>query len=300
MKHSLAEQAVHDSTGNKAQRYFEGLAKLGELRALHQCLNDHHPESSVVSVGENHIASQPVPRQSSLETALLEKGRSRALEEFSAHQIKAHAYLTLAGRYRELGLESKADAYNERGNLERATTRGFHAIIEAYDKKLAALGVANPTIEELHSRQTRHRDLDSAEKFLESYKVDYAICCEHTLEVQKAEETILKLNGQPATNSLTSAEKNQLEKETHQRDRFMRMAENTALNAATAFRHFQLEIQSAEKSFDSINRERMEQPMQEQEEPVPEPNTTGSEPRMNRLAMGMVVCQTLKAMDHEL
>jgi hypothetical protein len=300
MQNSLAEQAVHDSIRNNDRRYIEGLAKLNELRAHHQNLNSQQLESSIVSIHEHQIAGHSVPQQRSLETSLLEKGRDRALEEFRGHQVKADAYLILSGRYHELGLESKADAYKERGTLERATTRGFQAIIEAYDKKLTALGVSNPTIEELNRRQAGYRDLESAEKFLESYKGDYNICCEHTIEVQKAEETLQKLNAQPATNSLTPAEKNQFEKETHQRDKFMRMAENEALNAATSFRHFQSEIQSTEKSYDSFSREPIEQPLQEHEDPLQEPTATGSEHRMNRLAVGMVVCQTLKVLDHEL
>jgi hypothetical protein len=78
------------------------------------------------------------------------------------------------------------------------------------------------------------------------------------------------------------------------------MAEMEALNAAVSFKHFQKEIQSAEKSYDAFNRTLNGNLSPEHAKDSQDLSPTGSESRMNRLAVGMVVCQTLKVLDHEL
>jgi hypothetical protein len=280
-------------------RFTEGLAKLGELRALHRDLSARQSESHVIANKEKASDRSPaIPNDASLETELLRKGRARALEEFYDHEIKAHAFSILAGRYKTLGMETQADAYSERAQLESATTKGFHAVIEAYDNKLNAAGIAPSSIKESKNLNLAWRSLDSAENFLEGVKADYALCCEHTDKALKAVETIKKLEADMASRSLAPDERKLMGEASMQRDTFLRMAERKALDAATSYRYFQAQLQSAEKICESCNRTISGKHLPEQTSLHPAPAVT--EQRMNGLTAGMVISQALKALDHEL
>ena len=301
MQRNSAAQAINSPIIERDRRYFEGLAKLNEVSTLHQSLNGQQLDIADASISKDPSVENPVPqKKTSLETALLEKGRSRSMEEYIDHQAKADAYLMLADRYKSLGMEDRADACNERGRLERATTRGFQSVIEAYDKKLTALGVQKIPAAEPKNLHEGRRSLESAERFLESYKSDYSTCCEHTNQVLKAEIAMKKLNDQLVVRPPTPVEKKQFEEALNQRDKSARMAEYEALNAATSFKHFQSEIQSVEKSCNALSKAMREKPAPEHEQISQDPALAGSDRRMNRLAMGMVVSQTLKVLDREL
>ncbi len=301
MQHTPDIQAAKDPVDEKARRYSEGLAKLGELRALHRSLNSQQLENGGIAISENSFSGNViVPAKTSLEITLLEKGRNRALEEYNDHRIKTEAFMTLAGRYRILGLETQANAYNERGHLENAATKGFQAVLDAYEKKLVGLGAANAPELVPQNLNIIHRSLQSAEKFLEGYTSDSSVCCTHTLEVLKAEEALKKLEADQPSHELTPDEQKQLEAATHQRDKFVRMAEREALNAAVSFKHFEKEVQSAEKSYDAFSRALTGNSSPDHLQDSQNPSPTGSESRMSRLAVGMVVCQTLKVLDREL
>jgi hypothetical protein len=281
------------------KRYSDGVAKLGEIRALQRNLSAQHTETFVVPHNENSPVQSPaIQKDTSLETNLLKKGRARALEEYFDHQIKAHAFSILAGRYKTLGMEPKADAYGERAKLESATTKGFHAVIEAYDKKLGEAGVATQPIEQRKYLNTSSRSLDSAETFLEGLKAEYATCCEDTAKVLKAEETIKKLDPDLLSRPLTPDERKLLSEALAQRDTFIRMSERDALNAAKSYQRFQSQIEYAEKACKSLNQTNSGKQLPEQTSQNHAPTT--SDPRMKRLATGMIICQTLKTLDHEL
>jgi hypothetical protein len=301
MQHAQDEPVVKDLMDEKARRYSEGLAKLGELRALHRSLNGQQLENGAIDISGNRLPENAGGQKNiSLEISLLEKGRNRALEEYNDHRIKTEAFMTLAGRYRTLGLEIQANAYNERGHLENAATKGFRAVLDAYEKKLGGLGAANAPEQAPKNLNIIHRSLQSAERFLEGYTSDISVCCTHTLEVLKAEESIKKLEADQASRELTSDEQKQLEAATHLRDKFVRMAEREALNAAVSFRHFEKEVQSAEKSYDAFSRALTGNSSPDHLQDSQNPSPAGSESRMSRLAVGMVVCQTLKVLDREL
>ena len=301
MQHSLAEQAINDPKNNEIHRYSEGLAKLVELRALYRELNGQQLEG----LSNRDAANPPVteftrPKKTSLENELLEKGRARALEEFNGHQVKAEAFQMLSGRYKELGLESQSDAYHERGQLESASSRGFQAVLEAYDRKLTESGIEKRPAEIPQNLHLSYRSLDSAERFLEGSKSDYGICCDYTIQVLRAEETLKRLGSNLINHPLASVEKEQFGKAAAERDRFMRMAEREAINSAVAFEHFRSEIQSAEQAHNAFSRALTHESNAEQTRVLQEPLPAAPESRMNRLAVGMVVCQALKVLDREL
>jgi hypothetical protein len=301
MQHSLAEQAINDSKNIENHQYSKGLAKLGELRARYRELNGRQLEDPSDRDAANSSASGFTrPKKTSLEIELLEKGRDRALEEFSGHQVKAEAFQMLSGRYRELGLESQSDAYLERGQLESAASRGFQAVLEAYDRKLSEAGIEKRPLEIPANLHTAYRSLELAEKFLDGSKSDYGACCDYSIQVLRAEETLKKLESKLVSRPLTPVEKEQFGKTAAERDRFLRMAEREAINSALAFEHFRSEIQSAEQAHNVFSRALTHESSPEQTRVLQEPLPAASEGRMNRLAVGMVVCQALKVLDREL
>jgi hypothetical protein len=196
-------------------------------------------------------------------------------------------------------LETQANAYNERGNLENAAMKGFQAVLDAYDRKLEDLGVSKASIEHPKSLNMAHRNLQSAERFLESYANDIGMCCAHTLEVMKAEESLKQLESDRDARELTPAEQKQLESAIHQRDKFVWMAEREALNAAISYKHFQSEIKSAETAYGAFSHA-LKGKGPESAQACQDPAPNGSAQRMNGLAAGMAVCQPLKVLDREL
>jgi hypothetical protein len=95
-------------------------------------------------------------------------------------------------------------------------------------------------------------------------------------------------------------DKEQFGKAAEARDRFMRMAEREAINSAVAFEHFRTEIQSAEQAHNAFSRALTPESSPEQTRELSGPLPAASESRMNRLAVGMVVCSALKVLDREL
>ncbi len=301
MQHSLAELASTDLKSIEQHRYSEGLAKLGELRALYRELNGQKLDGpSNRDAANPPVAEFTRSKKPSLEIELLEKGRARALEEFDGHQVKADAFQMLSGCYRELGLESQSDAYRERGQLESAASRGFQAVLEAYDRKLSESGIEKKPLEIPKNLHLAYRSLDMAERFLDGSKSDYGVCCDHTIQVLRAEETLKKLESNLGNRPLTPVEREQFGKAAAERDRFMRMAEREAINSAVAFEHFRSEMQSAEQAHNAFSRALTPESNPEQTRESQEPLPAASESRMNRLAVGMVVCQALKVLDREL
>jgi len=244
-------------------------------------------------MGQSETAVIPAPSQPhvrnkiSPETALIEKGRDKAFSECSNHEVKAEAFQMLSERYRSLGLDDFANAYTDRARLESAATRGFQSVLKAYDKKLEDLGrrvIPNGP----------RGDLEHAEQYLGSYKGDRTAFSEHTLEVLEAEQTLRRLKPRIVERELTSFErKQQFEEAASQRDRFMRAAEAEATNAALSYKGFQSEIQAAEKNYEALSRAK-------QTETGLEDSPKDSQRRINRLAVGVVVSQTLKVIDHEM
>jgi hypothetical protein len=262
-------------------RYSDGLVKLRTLRALFSNLKDVSPHENVIKP----IEAEPPTR----EAALLEKCRNRALDECNDHQKKAEAFHLLSDRYRALGLKDLADTYRDQSHLERATTRGFESVLKAYEKKL----------ENAHFRgilpEKPKGDLERAGQYLENYNRDRKSLEENTLRVLKADQNIQKLNAELANRPLNPVEKQQFGAAAAERDKSIRMAECNAGNAALSYRGFQAETQAAAKHYDSLSHSSQA----DLEKTGTDDRGPGSG-RMGKLALGVVVYQSLKVLDHEL
>ena len=256
--------------------YSEGLVKLRTLKAVFNNL-----ENAPFPVRE----VPHVQKETSRETSLLEKCRDRALAEYQEHEKRAEAFHILSDRYRAIGMDDLANTYKDQARLESATTRGFQSVLKAYEKKLPDTPV----------REQSRGDLKHAEQYLESYKHDGSALDEQTLQVSKAEGSVQKLQADLANHLPTHAENEQLKEAIHQRERAIRMAELEASNTALAYRGFQREIQAAEKYCDTLgqsNQKEFEKTGMEDRHSTPS--------RLNKLAVGALVYQTMKVLDHEL
>ncbi len=261
--------------------YSDGLIKLRTLETLFDNSKDLPRQENVVEA----VQKNPPAR----EAGLIEKCADRALAEYQEHQKRAEVFHILSDRYRTLGLNDLADTYGDQARLESATTRGFQSVLKAYEKKLR----------DAPSREVSHEeskgDLKHAEQYLESYNNDRNALEEQTLRVLKLEEAIKKLQSELANHLPTHAEREQLNEVINQRERSIRMAEYEASNTVLAYRGFQRETQAAERNYDALTTSNQ-----------PELKKTGTDDhisspsRMNKLAVGVVVYQTLKVLDHEL
>jgi hypothetical protein len=261
--------------------YSDGLVKLRTLKTLFDNLKDLPRQENVVPAVQN----DPPTR----EAGLIEKCRNRAFSEYQEHQKRSEVFHLLSDRYRTLGLNDLSDTYGDQARLESATTRGFQSVLKAYEKKLQ-----DGQFREVRNEKSKG-DLKHAEQYLESYNSDRYVLEEQTLRVLKAEETIKKLQSELANRLPTHAEREQLNEAIHQRERSSRMAEYEASNTVLAYKGFQREIQAAEKNYDALTRSN-----QPELEKTGTDDRTSSPNRMNKLAVGVVVYQTLKVLDHEL
>ena len=89
--------------------------------------------------------------------------------------------------------------------------------------------------------------------------------------------------------------------ESNQRDKFMCLAEKEALGAAESYKTFRLKTQLADRTHDSLTHQSPGIASEMRGDDRSNSNgSTHSQGRMNKLAVGMVVCQTLKVLDREL
>lgn len=261
--------------------YSDGLVKLRTLKTLFENVKDIPQHENVVSSVRNDSPSH--------EDSLIVKSKDRALAEYQEHQKRSEVFHLLSDRYREVGLNDLAVTYGDQARLEGATARGFQSVLVAYEKKLQS------TQNSMGNPQEAKGDLKHAEQYLESYRGDRNAFEEHTLQVAKTEEAIKTLQNEVANRLPTHAEKELLTETIRQRERAIRNAEYEANNAVMAYRGFQREIQASERNYDALTRSN-----------EPELEKTGTDDRnpnpgrMNKLAVGVVVYQTLKVLDHEL
>jgi len=252
--------------------YSDGVIKLRTLKTLFEGLKDIPPQEVTVTPARDN--------QPAREDSLIEKCRDRAFAEHQEHQKRSDSFHLLSDRYRELGMEDLAVTYGDQARLEGATARGFQSVLTAYEKKMPW------EVSPLEGKG----DLIHAEQYLESYRSDRNAFEDHTLQVAKLEETIRTLQKDLTNRQPTHAEKEQLIDTIRQRERAIRNAEYEASNTVLAYRGFQREIRTAEQNYDSLTRSQ-----------EPELEKTGTDGRrMNKLAVGVAVYQTLKVLDHEL
>ncbi len=240
-------QAVLAKTGDEyARRFFDGMRRVSALRAFHHNLiaqscqragyNHDNGASGHGRNGKARTAEHDLSGGSSLsaEIGFAQKGRERVLADRVSHIDTAAALEILADRCHGLGMESKAEEFQNRARREKATAREFLTVVKAYDRRLEKLGVRAVKNEEVADLERSFRRLDAAERYLEEYNSAH----EQLMgSLRQASESRRAPRG-------ASAERTQR----------IESAEKEAITAATSYRKFQKEIESAEKSYDALAR----------------------------------------------
>jgi hypothetical protein len=250
-------KAVLEETRDKyARRFFEGQIELSNLRGVHYNLA---VQSSMPPRGEPESNPAPVIRppviraKASLEIALSERGRNRAGTEREAHHAKAAAFAMLADRSRELGMESRARAYEARASLETASAHGFEGVIKGYDKKLEDLGVRERTRAEPASLQNSLDRLERAQRQLEDFYRSQVETMGHLRRCREIETEIEALEKDSADLPSKPEGREKIEEAIYQRDTVAALAEKEALAAARCYRDFQHEVEAAHKSYEALD-----------------------------------------------
>ena len=239
-----------------ARRYFEGHIELSNLRAVHYNLA---AQSSMRAGREPESNPGPVTRppviraKASLEIALSERGRNRAVSEREAHHAKAAAFAMLADRSHELGMERRARAYEARASLETASARGFDGVIRGYDKKLEDLGVREKTREDPASLQNSLDRLERAQRYLEDCNKSHAQAMDHLRRCRQIETDIETLEKDSVDQPSKPEGREKIEEAIYQRDTVSALAEKEALAAARCYRDFRHEVQAAHKSYETLS-----------------------------------------------
>ncbi|HYK89326.1 MAG TPA: hypothetical protein VE398_11180 [Acidobacteriota bacterium] len=267
----IAQQAasrweeILQKTGDKyAKRYFEGQVELSKLRAAHygvvakSYLQPIHEQAATSPKVEHEGKTKTAPREpvirakASLEVALAERGRNKAVSEREAHQTRAAAYSMLADHCRELGMEGRAHMYEARASLESASARGFEGVIRGYDKKLEDLGVQTMTSKQSPDLEGSLDHLERAERDLENYNKSHAEAMGHLRKEQQIESQMQRLEAD-ATDHASSIQRSHIEEANYQRDLVAALAEKEALAAARSYRSFQDGIQFAHKAYEALS-----------------------------------------------
>jgi hypothetical protein len=261
-------QEVLDQTQDRyARQYFEGLANISALKAVHnQLVGLAHAKARQEPAYEpvirdyegqartalHELATRVKP---STETSLIEKGLAKARTELNAHQDKAGARQLLQFRYRELGKEDLCEGYVDRARLENATSRGLTVVIRAYEAKLETFEPgkteAPPQLPNLREAQ---RALDRAEQHLEDSHKAHQQVQVATREVVEIQKTITHLENESSNRALTRTEQKIFREAVEQRERFIRAAEGQALNAVASYRQYQQNVKAAEQAYDTLSR----------------------------------------------
>jgi hypothetical protein len=247
------------------------------------------------------------------ELTLIEKGRNKALAEYHARQAKAEAFSLLGERYRELGMEETARAYDDRARDVCISARGFGNVIQNYDKKIEDLRSAKLTKQVSPDLRNSFRTLEHAARYLDEYNSGSARVRNHTLCALDSERRIQRLAGACARLPQSAVEHVLLKREADRGEKIKGLAEAEALEAGASYQNFRDAVESAEKRYDTISRALTGKPVElskikEPELDKPGLQLNGSEPngavnsghRQHGPSVGAVVSQILNEMDREI
>jgi hypothetical protein len=259
---------VLDQTKDRyARLYFEGLANISGLKAVHnQLVGLAHDKARQEPVYEpiirdyegkartalHELATRVKP---STETPLLEKGLAKAQTELNAHRDKAGAHELLQFRYEELGKDDLSQGYQDQARLENATRRGLTTVVRAYEAKLKTFETGKTEAPlQLPNLREAERQLERAEQHLEASHKAHEKVQTATREVVEIQKTITHLEKESSSRSLTRTEQKVFREAVDQRERFIRAAEGQALNAVASYRQYQQSVKAAEQAYDALSR----------------------------------------------
>lgn len=232
------------------KRYDDGKAELAKLIAAAHLLKSQELSRDLDHSNASH-AELTVPGKFSEENALI-NSRDIFHEKLIEHETRREAYLMLSEQYQSLGLESDAKAYDIRAEMEMSTSQGFQAVTRTCDKKLDGFGIHRGA----ENPKKLNHSLEAAERHLEDHKNSYAISSIYIQQVADNKKILEQFEADKNTQLPTPDKIKQFAAVLHQRDSYMTSAEQEALKAATAYNRFHHEMESIEKSLESLSLEK--------------------------------------------
>jgi hypothetical protein len=231
-------------------RYEEGKAELSKLIAeVHKIKN--HEMSTEAIPSNSPSADRAIPGKFSEENALL-NSRNIFHEKLIEHEANHDAYLMLSNQYKSLGLEGDANAYEIRAQMEATTAQGFRAVAKSCDRDLEPFGIQQNT----GKPRTLKCHLEAAQRHLEEHKNSHAISSVYIHQVADNRTIIQQFETEKSIHFLSPYEMKQYSAALHQRDSHMALAEQEAVKAAVSYKRFQVEMNSAERSYEGLGREK--------------------------------------------
>jgi hypothetical protein len=233
----------------KNGRYEEGKAELARLITAAHILKSLERNAA-------HLPESPHPERTiseifSDENALL-NSRNLFFEKLIEHEAKHDAYLMLSNNYKSLGLDGDANAYETRAQMEATTAQGFQAVQKSCDKELEELGIQ----QKAEKPRTLKNYLEAAQRHLEEHKNSHAIGSVYIQQVADSLTIIQQFEIDKNIRLLSPDEMKQFSAALHQRDSYMTLAEQESIKAAVSYKKFQAEMNSAERSYEGLSREK--------------------------------------------
>lgn len=232
------------------RRYEEGKVELAKLMAAVYKLKNQELSTGPIP-SNSPRAERAIPGKFSEENALL-NSRNIFHEKLMEHEAKRDAYLMLSNHYKSLGLEGDANAYEIRARMEATTSQGFQAVAKSCDKELEYLGIQ----QNAEKPRALNHHLEGAQRHLEEHKNSHAISSVYIQQVADNRTIIQQFETDKNTRQLSSDEMKQFSAALHQRDSYMTLAEQEAVKAAVSYKRFQVEMNSAERSYEGLGREK--------------------------------------------
>lgn len=245
-------------------RYEEGKAELAKLITAAHIPKSH--ERNTAHIPENSHAERTIPGKFSEENALL-NSCNIFHEKLMEHEAKREAYLMLSNNYKLLGLEGDANAYETRAQMEATTAQGFQAVIKSCDKELEELGIQ----QNAEKPRTLKNYLEAAQRHLEEHKNSHAISSVYIQQVSDSRTIIQQFETDKNIRLLSPDEMKQLSATLHQRDSYMTLAEQESIKAAVSYKKFQAEMNSAERSYEELSREKQSTAIKHDSHEAPSP-----------------------------
>ncbi len=230
-------------------RYEEGKAELAKLITAAHILKSQ--ERNAAHIPENLQSERTIPGKFSEENSLL-NSRNIFHEKLIEHEAKRDAYLMLSNDYKSLGLEGDAKAYETRAQMEAMTAQGFQVVKKSCDKELEKLGIQ----QNAEKPRTLKNYLEAAQRHLEEHKNSHAISSVYIQQVADSRTIIQHFETNKNIRLLSPDEMKQFSAALHQRDSCMTLAEQESIKAVISYRKFQVEMNSAERSYEGLSREK--------------------------------------------
>ncbi len=233
-------QTLLERSGDKYMNlYLEGHIELSKLRQLHYGL----VAQACQRAGHARVFREPVH-------GIPKERISSEPAGWELRDTKATSLAFLADFCRQLGMESRAQAYEARARVEGATAR----VLKRCEKVPESSGVESPAKKESPDLMSSFARLERARQAIDDYSLTYLSVMTHLRGCREVESEIGRLD--------PSAERFRLDELSQQRDIRVGLAEKETFAAATFYKRFQADLRLAREEYDVLGQSMAANPLQ--------------------------------------